>query len=120
MGPKRSSTAASPHIGALYAHDQGVFDSYHDQVFERFFKRDLDIEDIEAITDALRRCGAANFEGFPSFLASEGATRYSQVLLEAEKLGVFGVPMFVVGDELFWGGDRVDMVRKALARSLTA
>jgi 2-hydroxychromene-2-carboxylate isomerase len=26
----------------------------------------------------------------------------------AEALGVFGAPTFAVGDELFWGGDRID------------
>jgi carboxymethylenebutenolidase len=29
--------------------------------------------------------------------------------------GVFGVPTFVVGDELFWGQDRLDFVSRALA-----
>jgi 2-hydroxychromene-2-carboxylate isomerase len=30
--------------------------------------------------------------------------------------GVFGVPMFIVGDELFWGKDRMDFVDDELAR----
>jgi 2-hydroxychromene-2-carboxylate isomerase len=29
--------------------------------------------------------------------------------------GVFGVPSFVIGDELFWGQDRLDFVARALA-----
>ncbi len=29
--------------------------------------------------------------------------------------GVFGVPTFVVGEELFWGQDRLDFVAEALA-----
>ena len=28
--------------------------------------------------------------------------------------GVFGVPTFVIGDELFWGQDRLDFVARAL------
>jgi len=31
--------------------------------------------------------------------------------------GVFGVPSFFVGDELFWGQDRLDQVAQALARA---
>jgi 2-hydroxychromene-2-carboxylate isomerase len=27
---------------------------------------------------------------------------------QAKRLGIFGAPSFVVGDELFWGGDRLD------------
>jgi 2-hydroxychromene-2-carboxylate isomerase len=30
--------------------------------------------------------------------------------------GVFGVPTFQIGDELFWGQDRLDFVAAALAR----
>ena len=27
---------------------------------------------------------------------------------EAQELGIFGVPSFVVGDQMFWGNDRID------------
>jgi len=29
---------------------------------------------------------------------------------------VFGVPTFAIGDELFWGQDRLDFVARALER----
>jgi 2-hydroxychromene-2-carboxylate isomerase len=29
--------------------------------------------------------------------------------------GVFGMPTFVIDDELFWGQDRLDFVARALA-----
>ena len=32
----------------------------------------------------------------------------------AVEAGVFGVPSFVIGDELFWGQDRLDLVARAL------
>jgi len=120
LGPQKIFDSRIAHIGALYAQDQGVFDHYHDQVFERFFKRDLDIEDPAAITAVLSSSGASNPDGFAAFVANEGAERYNRILSEAEALGVFGVPTFVVGEELFWGGDRVEMVRKAIARALAA
>jgi len=33
---------------------------------------------------------------------------------EAQKLGVFGVPTFVVGDQIFWGNDRIDCLKDHL------
>lgn len=36
-------------------------------------------------------------------------------LAEAERRGIFGTPTYVVGDELFWGQDRLDFVERALA-----
>lgn len=35
-------------------------------------------------------------------------------LAEAERRGIFGTPTYVVGDELFWGQDRLDFVERAL------
>ncbi len=35
---------------------------------------------------------------------------------EAQRIGIFGTPTYVVGDELFWGQDRLDFAARALAR----
>ncbi|MBO0145183.1 2-hydroxychromene-2-carboxylate isomerase [Agrobacterium sp. Ap1] len=35
-------------------------------------------------------------------------------LAEAERLGIFGTPTYVLGDQLFWGQDRLDFVDRAL------
>ena len=35
---------------------------------------------------------------------------------EAVARGVFGAPTFFVGEEMFWGQDRLDFVAEALAR----
>ncbi|MGI2033897.1 2-hydroxychromene-2-carboxylate isomerase [Rhizobium panacihumi] len=35
-------------------------------------------------------------------------------LAEAERLGIFGTPTYVLGNELFWGQDRLDFVDRAL------
>jgi 2-hydroxychromene-2-carboxylate isomerase len=35
---------------------------------------------------------------------------------EAHRRGAFGVPTFFVGDQLFWGNDRLPLVRHALAK----
>ena len=41
-------------------------------------------------------------------------------LAEAERLGIFGTPTYVIGSELFWGQDRLDFVARALAERQTA
>ncbi len=40
---------------------------------------------------------------------------WQENLAEAERIGIFGTPTYVVGDELFWGQDRLDFVARALA-----
>ena len=52
-GPRKIWDSSLAHIGLLYARDAGpdALDAYLDAVFERFWKRELDIED----TDGRRR-----------------------------------------------------------------
>ena len=61
-----SSLAA---IGMLWAKRQGKrqFRAYHDRVFERFWRRELDIEDAEAIASVLSEVNADR-TGFRSYL----------------------------------------------------
>src|SRR5215468_6599392 len=58
-------------IGLLWAKRHGVFRAYNDEVFGRFWKRELDIESPAALEDVLARAGA-DVAGFAAFLAEEG------------------------------------------------
>lgn len=47
-----------------------------------------------------------------------GAEAYAANLEEAVSRGVFGVPFYVVGDERFWGQDRLEDLERHLAGTL--
>ncbi|HLW71860.1 MAG TPA: DsbA family protein [Candidatus Binataceae bacterium] len=113
-GPQKLFDSSIVAIGMLYAQRRGTFDKYNDLAFERFWKRELDIEDSAAITAILKESGAP-VEAFPDFLAGEGRAELERITHEAESAGVFGVPTFVIDGEVFWGGDRLWMVREKLA-----
>lgn len=112
-GPKKIFDSSLAHIGMLYAQRAEVFRAYNDTVFERFWRRELDIEDLEVITSVLNEVGADTGE-FKDFVAGEGRLEHDRIRSEAEENGVFGVPMFVVDRELFWGGDRIPILRRRL------
>jgi 2-hydroxychromene-2-carboxylate isomerase len=119
-GPQKIFNANNVHIGMLHALRAGeqVFRHYHDKVYERFWRRDLEIEDLAAIRDILIASGADG-PGFDNLVRSgEGLREYMQVVAEAERRGVFGVPTFVVDKtgELFWGTDRLWLLRECLER----
>ena len=65
-GPLKIFDSRFANIGLLYAKQHGVLRDYHDRVFERFWKRDLDIESVEALADVLARVGV------PSYLLDDG------------------------------------------------
>jgi 2-hydroxychromene-2-carboxylate isomerase len=60
--------------------------------------------------------------GFDPAIADKGmlmaAEAYANNLEEAVSKGVFGVPFYVVGEEMFWGQDRLDHLALHLAGKL--
>lgn len=111
-GPKKVYCARPANAGMLYAQKHGVFRAYNDLVFDRFWRRELDPESVEAVAALLAEIDAPG--DFASFLAGEGGAEHDRLRSEAETVGVFGVPTFVFGGELFWGGDRIGLLRERL------
>jgi 2-hydroxychromene-2-carboxylate isomerase len=107
-----SSLAAA---GMLYAKRAGgeAFRDYNDRVFERFWKRELDIEDVGIIAAVLTEAGANG----AAFLSQAQTFRdeVTAISRTAEAAGVFGVPTFVVDGELFWGREHLPEIREMLA-----
>ena len=111
-GPQKIYYARPANAGMLYAQKHGVFRSYNDLAFDRFWRRQFDPEDVAAVEALLVEAGAPL--GFPDFLIGEGGAEHDRLRNEAEAAGVFGVPMFVFDNELFWGGDRIGLLRERL------
>lgn len=112
-GPKKIFDTRLAGIGMLCAKEQGVFRAYNDIVFDRFWKRELDIEDFDTMRAVLDEAGA-DASGFRGFVEGRGGEMHDRLRTEAEEAGVFGVPMFVIEGELFWGGDRLPLIRDVL------
>jgi 2-hydroxychromene-2-carboxylate isomerase len=103
--------------GLLWAKRQGnaVFRGYHDRTFERFWKRELDIEDVAVVTAVLAEAGA-DTAGFAAYAAAEGPAEVNRIRLTAEEAGVFGTPTLVIDGELFWGSEHLPDIREMLAQ----
>jgi 2-hydroxychromene-2-carboxylate isomerase len=112
-GPRKIYDSSIAQIGFLWAARAGRIRPYHDRVFEKFWKRALDIEDPAAIRAELA-AAAIDDAGFVAFVAGEGRALHNRLRVEAEAKGVFGVPSYLVDDELFWGGERIERVRERL------
>jgi len=100
----------------LWAKRQGKrqFRAYHDRVFERFWRRELDIEDPEAIASILSEVHADR-TGFRSYLAGAGRIEHDTVRDSAEAAGFEIGSSFIVEGELFWGREHLADIREKLA-----
>jgi 2-hydroxychromene-2-carboxylate isomerase len=114
-GPRKIFDSSLANIGMLYAKRNGVLRDYHDCVFDRFWKRELDIESPAALAAVLSECGADTAD-FASFLGDDGRRQLQDIQREAEAAGVFGVPSFLLEDgDLYWGREHLPRIRELLA-----
>ena len=118
-GPKQIYDTRRANIALMYADREGCVKPFMEDVFERFFSHTIEIEDPGEILDALERAGA-DPAGFDAFHDGAGGAEHDRIRKEAEELGVFGVPSFLVDGELYWGGDRIGMLRTMLSRESAA
>lgn len=101
---------------ALQMKGDGRFTNYCHAVFNAIWVDSLNMNDPATAAEALRRAG---FDAQPLVaLASEQATKdaLKAATQAAVDRGVFGAPTFFVGDQMFWGQDRMDFVREALKK----
>lgn len=114
-GPRKIFDSTIAHIGFLYARSAGDFRRYHETVFEQFWRRELDIEDPAVIESTLQAAGV-DASGFAGYLQTSGRAALESIQNEAEENGVFGVPSYVVGRELFWGAERFERALELVSK----
>ncbi|MCB1691396.1 MAG: DsbA family protein [Pseudomonadales bacterium] len=104
-----SSIAA---IGMLFAKASGhdALKRYTDIVYERFWRRELDIEDVGVIESVLVEAGV-DTAGFRDYLGGEGRRLHDLIQEEILDAGLFGVPSYVIDGEMYFGREHLPRVR---------
>lgn len=108
-GPRRIYDAFHASAGMLFAQRHGLFRRYHETVFRRFWSHDLEIDELSDIAGVIASLGGSADE-FEAYVEGPARAEHDRIIDEAEDLGVFGVPSMIFNGELFWGGDRIDML----------
>ncbi len=98
-------------IAMLWArnHGEAVFDRFLDDAYARFWRRELDIEDAGALEVVLGEAGA-EVEGFRDYAQGPGRAAHDELNRAAFDAGVFGVPTYLVEDEMWFGREHLPRV----------
>ena len=75
-----------------------LLERYVDSIYEPFWRRELDVEDVSAILNVLKKIGAP-IDGFLKYAKDEGASKNNQLQESAFNAGVYGVPTFILPNE---------------------
>ena len=102
--------------GALVALEHERISSYSRAVFASYFGDDLDISRDEVLQPIVERVGLDPREYFEKINRSEYKDRIRANTDECVRRGGFGSPTMFVGDDMYFGNDRLELVERALRR----
>src|SRR5262249_52988427 len=95
--------------GALAALERDGFARYHRAMFHAAWRDDRDIGDKQVVLAVAAEAGVEVAIDTP-----ELKDRLKRDTAAAEARGLFGVPTFFFGDQMFWGHDRMDYLLRAV------
>lgn len=77
------------------------------KIFQLNFEQDKDISDIEILGKAIKEIGYISEDIIDKAQTSSVKEILKNNTDQAIELGIFGAPTFTIGNELFWGQDRL-------------
>lgn len=102
--------------GAIAAAEDDVLDRYINAGLAAMWESGLKMDDPEVFVKAMNDAG---LDGQALLKRTRDAAIKAQLIKNTEQAverGVFGVPMFFVGDEMYFGKDRLQQVEAELKR----
>ncbi len=102
------------NIGTLYALEQDRVREYVDAGFAIGWGQGGDMGSEQSLI-ALAEQMEWKADDFLAFIASTGTRdRYEAINVQAHERGVFGVPLMIVEDAMWWGNDRLEFLDEFL------
>ena len=97
--------------GALVAKDEGRLREYHYPAYRARWAEARDVSDREVVRDLLAGAGLDGDAALARAESPELEKRIERDTQDAIAKGVFGVPTMFVGERMFWGNDRFELMR---------
>lgn len=116
---------ANPHFpvntlqimrGAIVAQREGFFERYVDEVYRHMWSEPKKLDDPAVIERALEESGLDARVVLEGVREPEVKARLLSNTESSVARGVFGSPSFFIGDELFFGKDRLPEVEREILR----
>jgi len=93
---------------ALLGAEREWIAAYCREIMQQNFVHDRDIGSIEVVSEALAKLGLPAQQIVAEAQSDANKLRLREQTEAAASKGIFGAPTFFVGDEMFWGNDRLE------------
>lgn len=117
MNPRFPINSLHLMRAAVAAQHLGCFAKYVDVIMTGMWEECADMTDTDIVRGILDKAG---LDSAALFALAENPEIKAELVANTEaaaKRGAFGVPTFFVGDEMFWGKERLGQVELALTKS---
>ena len=115
-GTEKIWDSSLANMGILFVnlHFRDRIAAYLEAVFPPFWRRELDIEDIEVIKDCLKAAGVDS-SNFQTFVTGAGKRMHDHILDHRFDAGMYGVPTYVLDNSVFFGREHLPYIRWVLS-----
>lgn len=104
--------------GAVAAKREGIFEQYVESVFANMWEQGLKMDDPEVVRTAFTTAG---FDADKLFARTQEADVKATLLANTQNAferGAFGSPTFFVGNEIYFGKDRLRDIEEEILRTI--
>jgi 2-hydroxychromene-2-carboxylate isomerase len=108
--PPISTEPTAAGAASLLAEERGLLRPWIVEVMRAEWAEGKDIGDQQVLLEVGSLVGLDSGELMDSFSDPDKLAQLDRNWEEAQELGLIGVPSFQVGEELFWGSDRIEYV----------
>lgn len=103
------------HKAMFFAAERGQAREFASGLWARTYGCGGFVGDDENLRSVARELGWSVDALFEFINSGEADKRYEDLGREAHERGVFGVPIMLIGEEMWWGNDRLDFLEEYLA-----
>lgn len=100
--------AVLPMRIAILGSDEPWIGGFSRRVMTMNFAEDVDINSADSMTQVLTSLGLDAADVINKAQSDDNKLRLRHQTEDAKALGIFGAPAFMVGDQMYWGNDRLD------------
>jgi 2-hydroxychromene-2-carboxylate isomerase len=110
------SWSLAPLRAAVFAGERGRAHEFAGAAFRKVFVESRSLTEPDALNDAVAEAGLDPAEVDEAIRRADIKERLREQTNDAAERGVTGIPTVAIGDELFWGDDRLEEAAAAAGR----